>query len=96
MVSLYLGLNIILAEQYIRFYGIDAWELKGEEKLKGLEAKRYVEEKVKDAAIEIEIREEWGNKGKGKYGRWLGIVYVNRENLNDELVELGYAEKYEE
>ena len=41
VVDLCLGLNVILDDQYIRFYGIDAWETRGEEREKGLEAKEY-------------------------------------------------------
>lgn len=96
VVSLYLGLDIILAEQYVRLYGIDAWEIRGEEKEKGVVAKEYLEKRLEDAAVEIEIREEWGKRGKDKYGRWLGVVYANRVNINEELVEKGYAKKYEE
>jgi len=55
----------------VRFYGIDAWEIRGEEREKGLEATEYLEERLSMGQIEIEIRLEWGeNKtGKGKYGR---------------------------
>lgn len=35
VVDLQLGLGVVLDGQYIRFYGIDAWEIKGEEKEKG-------------------------------------------------------------
>jgi len=89
-----IGLDIILAEQYVRLYGINAWEIRGEEKEKGVAAKEYLEKRLKDAAVEIETREEWSKRGKDKYGRWLGIVYANRVNINEELVEKGYARKY--
>lgn len=94
--DLYLGLNVILDDQYIRFYGIDARETRGEEREKGLEAKEYLIKKLEEGKIEIEIRPGWGQDGKGKYGRWLGVVYVNGINMNDELVEKGHAEEYEE
>ncbi len=96
VVDLYLGLGVILDDQYIRFYGIDAWEIRGEEREKGLEAKKYLEERLSKGNIEIEIFLEWGQNGKGKYGRWLGIVYVDGVNVNAELVEKGHAEEYEE
>ncbi len=48
---------------------------------------------MKEGNIEIEIRPEWG---KGKCGRWLGIVYVGGVNVNVELMEKGHAVKYEE
>ena len=50
----------------------------------------------KGKKIEIEIRPEWGQTGKGKYGRWLGVVYVDGININAELMEKGHAVKYEE
>ncbi len=94
--DLYLGLNVILDDQYIRFYEIDAWETRGEEREKGLEAKEYLEERLSKGNIEIEIRPEWGQNGKGKYGRWLGVIHVDGVNVNAEPVERGHAEKYEE
>ena len=86
VVSLSLGLDVVLEHQWIRLYGIDAWEIRGEGKEKGL----------KEGLIEIEIRPEWGQNGKGSFGRWLGIVYVDGMNVNVELVEKGHAAKYEE
>ncbi|GAG27703.1 unnamed protein product, partial [marine sediment metagenome] len=64
--DLELGLSIILDDQYIRLYGIDAWETRGEEREKGLETKEYLEGRLKEGKIEIEIRPEWGSNGKGK------------------------------
>jgi len=95
--DLYLGLSVILDDQYIRFYGIDAWETRGEEREEGLKAKEYLEGRLDEGErVEIEIRPEWGQNGKGKYGRWLGVVYVDGVNINAELVEKEHAEKYEE
>jgi len=94
--DLYLGLGIVLDDQYIRFYGIDAWETRGEERPKGLLAKEYVIKRLEEGKVEIEIRPEWGSKGKGKYGRWLGIIYIDGKDLNVELIEEGHAEVYEE
>jgi len=96
VVDLCLGLGVILDDQYIRFYGIDAWETRGQEREKGLKAKEYLEERLSKGKIEIEVRPEWGQNGKGKYGRWLGVIYVDGVNVNIELVEKGYAEEYEE
>jgi len=71
------------------------WQV-GEEKEKGLEAKEYLKERLSKGRIEIEIRPEWGQNGRGKYGRWLGIVYINEIDINAELIEKGHAEKYRE
>lgn len=93
--DLYLGLGVALNDQVIRLYGIDAWELEGEERTKGLLAKRYLEDRFKKAkGIAIEIRVDWGNRGKGKYGRWLGRIYVDKANINSEMVEKGHARRY--
>ena len=96
IVSLSLGLDVVLEHQWIRFYGIDAWEPKKEQREKGLKAKEYLEERLKEGNIEIEIRPEWGQNGKGNFGRWLGIVYVDGVNVNVEMMEKGHAEEYEE
>jgi len=97
IVSLSLGLDVVLEHQWIRLYDINAWEPKGEQKEKGLEATKYLEERLsKGEKIEIEIRPEWEKGGKGKYGRWIGVVYVDGVNINTELVERGHAEEYEE
>ena len=93
VVDLQLGLGVVLDNQYIRFYGIDAWEISGEEREKGLEATKHLEERLNKGNIEIEIRPEWG---KGKYGRWLGIIYIDGVNVNIEMMEKGHAVKYEE
>lgn len=96
VVDLYLGLGVILDDQYIRLYGINAWETRGEERKKGLLAKEYLIERLQKGEIEIEIRPEWGQSGKGKYGRWLSIVYTNGVNINAELIEKEHAEEYQE
>lgn len=97
VVDLQLGLGVVLDNQYIRFYGIDAWEIKGEEREKGLKAKEYLEGRLDEGEkIEIEMRLEWGQNGKGKYGCWLEIVCVDGVNVDVELIEKGHAEEYEE
>ncbi len=94
IVSLSLGLDVVLEHQWIRLYDIDAWEPKGETKEKGLKATKYLEERLKEGNVEIEIRPEWGQNGKGSFGRWLGIVYVDGVDINLELIEKGHAVEY--
>lgn len=91
--DLHLGLGVILDNQYVRFYGIDAWETGGEEREKGLKTKEYLVERLEQGNIKIEIRPEWGRDGKGKYGRWLGVPYMDGMNINTELVEEGHAKE---
>ena len=96
IVSLLLGLDVVLEHQWIRLYDINAWETTGEEKEKGLEARKFLEERLREGNIEIEIRPECGQNGKGSFGRWLGIVYVDGVDVNAETMEKGHAVKYEE
>ncbi len=95
IVRLSLGLDVVLEHQWIRLYDING-EPKGEQKEKGLEATKYLEERLSKGNIEIEIRPEWEKGGKGKYGRWLGVVYVDGLDINVEMMEKGHAVKYEE
>ena len=95
VVDLYLGLGVILDYQYLRFYGIDAWETRGEERPKGLLAKEFLIELLEHGQVIIEIRPEWGSRGKGKYGRWLAVIYIAETgmNVNELLVSEGHAER---
>ena len=81
------GFNIMRKER-IRIARIDAWETRGEERVKGLEAKKYVESLM---PVGTEVMVQTG-KMKGKYGRYIGEVSVDGENLlSDLLVENGHA-----
>jgi micrococcal nuclease len=88
-----LGLNIVMRGQKVRLYGIDAWEMRGEEKPKGELAKAWMNAQVanKDVVLGLVQKKKGGDK-TGKYGRWLVIVFVGERNLNEELVQLGHAE----
>ncbi len=96
VVDIELGLGVALVSQYIRLHEINTPEITGEEKEQGLIARDYLVERLSSGELEIEIRPEWGQNGKGSFGRWLGIVYVDGVDINAELMEKGYAEKYEE
>lgn len=53
-------------------------------------------EQEEEAGVAREIRPEWGQNCKGKYGRWLGIVYIDEIDINAEMMEKGHSVKYEE
>lgn len=91
-----LGLDVVLVNQYIRLYQVDTPELTGEEKEEGKIARDWLVERVKNGEVEIEIRPEFGNQGKGKYGRWLGILFVSGVNINQELIKEGLAVEYQD
>ena len=81
--------------QKIRLYGINTFEIRGEERVKGLLAKQFVVDRIKDKIIKL-----YTIKDKtGKYGRYLGLVYYvdesnNMINLNKELVQNNHGKLY--
>ena len=51
-------------------------------------------------ALRVKIGNKWirlktQKDKKGKYGRWLGEIWLDDECINDWLLAEGYAEKYE-
>jgi len=87
-------------EAKIRFYGIDAYESRTrdkEEKIKGLAAKKLVQDALEKSNGEFVLK----SKGIDKYGRSLGILLVPNEeaengsvDLNQHLVNEGLAVPY--
>ena len=95
-----LGFKVSAIKVKLRFYGIDTAEIRGgteATKLAAREARDYVKEKVLGKKVRMK------SLGKGKYGRYLAIIWpvdddgnVAEESLNDELVRLGLAKVYGE
>ncbi len=81
-----------MTKQKIRLYGIDCPEMRGSEKEEGRDARDVLRSKIlhKDILLKT-IKDK-----KGKYGRYLGIIYMQESdtfiNINDWLVENNYAE----
>ena len=91
-VDIDLGFDIILRNQRVRLFGIDAPESRTRdlsEKERGLEAKSYVERTVPTGSrVQLKTHKE------GKYGRILGEILFNGVNINILLMEEGHAVKY--
>jgi micrococcal nuclease len=87
-----LGFYTWIHHQYIRLHGIDAWEVRGEERPQGLLAKQAVIDLYASTSPYFRVRTV--RRLKGKYGRWLGIIVLaDGTNLNDWLVENDHAER---
>lgn len=91
-----LGFGVMYSSR-IRLAGIDAPEsrtLDKEEKAMGLEAKKYLSERLKSAK-NIVIKTE-KLKGSDKYGRVLGWLYLDGEttSVNNQMVQRGHAWQY--
>lgn len=92
--DIHLGCGIILKDQKFRLYNTWADEIRGKRKTdKGLEARDSMRLWLKDKILPIDMPlNSKGVEKKGKYGRWLTIVYDrNFKNLNQKLIDLDLA-----
>ncbi len=88
-VTIDLGFNIDFGELTLRLYGIDAPEMRGPEKVEGRKSRDWLRERLAGREFIVQmIRDR-----KGKYGRYLAIIWVDGVNVNEEMVRLGLAEK---
>jgi endonuclease YncB( thermonuclease family) len=84
-----LGADVILKNQAVRVLGIDAPEIHGPERQRGLAAKKAGEQFLTRKKLEVELH------GKDKYGRWLGDVFADGENLALWMLKNGHARPYQ-
>jgi endonuclease YncB( thermonuclease family) len=107
-----LNFGVVLDDQDFRLHGINAYETtkRGDwdKGLKETEIKRLIElgkkatvrveevvENAKTVSIEVIVDKE-GQADKGKYGRWLAVIWIDGSiNLNELLVKEGLAVKAE-
>jgi len=81
-----LGFNTFIRDRF-RLSGIDAYETRGEEREKGLEAKDYLIDTLNAKELVITTSQNT----KGKYGRWLSTIHADGVNVNQLLVDKGHA-----
>ena len=95
-----LDLNISLGfgvhkKERIRLARVDAWEVRGDERIQGTKAKEFVED-ILHAVNEVTITTM--KDKKGKYGRYIAEVLIpyegSNKNLGDLLIEKGHATEY--
>ena len=72
----------------VRLFGINAPEMRGDEKEDGIHSKLALSDKIGGRLVVVEC------KGFGKYGRLLGTIYYDGVNINEWLVEGGWAESH--
>lgn len=88
-----LGFHTWLHGQKFRLMFIDTPELRDKDeilKAKAYAARDYLRELVKDKRCTIKCH------GKGKYGRWLGELFVEgiEGSVNEHLIATGHADRY--
>ncbi len=83
-----MGLNVWLYKQRFRLFGIDAPELKGEEREAGLAARDALRIRVLGETVLLQTFKD----KQGSFGRWLAIVFdMEGGNVNNWLVASNYA-----
>jgi micrococcal nuclease len=92
-VNIDLGLHAWAHDEKIRLARINTPELRGEEREQGLLARDFLREQIDGKEILIETLKD----SKGKYGRYLGEIWLETlpnewTNINDMLVENGHAQ----
>ena len=76
----------------IRLSGIDAPEIRTKdlaEKKLGFKARDWLRAFIAGQNIQLQI------EGREKYGRSLGTIFLNGENVNELMVKKGLAKRYE-
>ena len=90
-VDIDLGLSVTLHGQKIRLARIDAPELRGRSQRRGRSARDFLRAEILGQEILLQTVKD----RKGKYGRYLGELWVQRGrrrvNMNDLLVAEGHA-----
>lgn len=91
-VDIDLGLNVWIRGEKLRLHRINAPELRGEERPKGLKSRDFLRSKIDGKEITIETIKD----KKGKYGRYLAEIWFEEKkekfiNINDLLVTEGFA-----
>lgn len=72
----------------LRLAGINAPELKKEEREAGLKSRDILRKWILDKKVVVLTEKD----KTGKYGRYIATVYYDGENINKKLVDQGYAE----
>ncbi len=87
-----LGFGVWLKKQKIRLNGINTPELRGGT-AKTKAAGRASRDRLRELILEKEVQLETFRDKRGKYGRWIALVYLpdSAVTINTKLVEEGHA-----
>jgi len=85
-----LGFNMWMRNQKIRLIGINTPEIRGDERAAGLVAAARLRNLISDREVTLESYRD----KSGKYGRWLGTIYLDGVSMNQLLLDEGLAEPY--
>jgi micrococcal nuclease len=83
-----LGFYIHLKKIRFRLLGIDAPEMYGMTRMAGWESKEFLREQIEGKEVMIQTDKD------DSFGRWLAYIYLDDVNINDLMIERGYAVPY--
>lgn len=83
-----LGFNIKITEKF-RLNGLNAPEVKGEEKGDGLISRDRLRDKILGKEVTIKTFKD----STEKYGRYIAEIYLESENINEWLISEGLAQR---
>jgi len=92
-----LGLGVWVHNESVRLFGINAPEVRGDEKVKGKISRDVLRSWILDKPVIIKtIATNKGKSKKGKYGRYLAVIWAKNTadewyNVNERLVAEGLA-----
>jgi micrococcal nuclease len=89
-VDIDLGFGMTACNQKVRLLKINAPEIRGKERPKGLKSRDALRSKIANKWIIIKTKKD----KKGKYGRWLAEVWIDDLCINDWLISEGLATEY--
>lgn len=87
-----LGLKVWIKNEKLRLLRINAPELRGEERDEGLKARDFLRELIDNKEVMLQTQKD----KQGKYGRYLAEIWISDvdgqwQNVNDRMVEEGFA-----
>jgi len=85
-----LGFNHWMLNQKIRLLGIDTPEIRGTERPEGLASAERLRGLIEGKDVMMVSHRDRA----GKYGRWLATIYLDNTNINQLLLEEGWAKTY--
>jgi len=85
-----LGFKVWRHGEKLRLFGVDAPEMRGDERTKGQVSRDALHERIIGREVVICTLKD----KTGKYGRYLAEIFVEGESVNAWLIRQGYAKPY--